>query len=402
MHICLITSSRLYEAFPGGEGKFAISLREWIIKNGLDVTIVGRKLFGVQVVKSDDAPRIKPSTKLMRPRALPLPYLMFIVSMLITSLLFTLRIIAINRRSRISIIHAQDTGYGGLSAVISAKILKVPVVLSSHGIRHITIYKALKGVSRNLSFPFERWLDAVTSRNADSIIVVASSQKDVFANLGVKKSKITMIPIGIDINDFKVRRGVRQAVRQELGVSNDVVIGFVGRFFTEKNLFTLLESFAQALKYTNKMKLVLVGTGPLEDQLRTFCHGRSIDNKVVFTGFRYDVNRLLSALDVFVLPSYTEGCPTALLEAMASGKAIISSNIPSIEEIVRHGKEAILVNPYDAEELKQAILLLCNSSDIRAELGHNAEKRAEFYNIYEVCGQILKLYKELIHHTRAK
>jgi len=397
MHICLITSGRPFEAFPSGEGKFALSLRDWIIEHDLNVTIVGRKLFGVQVVKSNDSPRVEPSTRLTRPRALPLPYPMFIVCMLITSLLFTMRILAVNRRSRISIIHAQDTGYGGLSAVVSAKMLKVPVVLSSHGIRHVTIYNALKGVSRGLSFPFERWLDAVTSRNADSVVVLASSQKTVFASLGVKNSKMKMIPTGVDVSSFRALRGVRQAVRQELGVSDDVVIGFVGRFFAEKNLFTLLESFAQASKCADKLKLILVGTGPLEEQLRTFCHELNINDRVVFTGFRDDVNRMLSALDVFVLPSYTEGCPTALLEAMASGKAIISSNIQSIKEIVRHGKEAILVDPYDAEELKQAILLLYNNSNLRAELGHNAEKRAGVYNIHEVCGQVLKLYKELIH-----
>lgn len=402
MHICLITSGGLFEPFPGGERKFTVALRDWVIEHNINVTVVGRKLFSVQVVKSDAAPRIETSTKSTRPRALPLPHPMFIACMLIMSLLFLLRIIAINRRSRISIIHAQDTGYGGLSAVMSAKILKVPVVVSSHGIRHITIDKTLKGASRNLSFPFERWLDAVTSRSADSVIAVASSQKDVFANLSVKKSKIMMIPIGIDVSDFKVCRGVRQALRRELGVSNDVVIGFVGRFFAEKNLFTLMKSFAQALKYANKMKLILVGTGPLEDQLRTFCHRQGIDDKVVFTGFRYDVNRLLSALDVFVLPSYTEGCPTALLEAMASGKAIISSNIPSIKEIVKDGKEAILVNPYDTKELKQAILLLYYDSELRAELGHNAEKRAGIYNIYEVCGQILNLYEELVQHAHSK
>jgi glycosyltransferase involved in cell wall biosynthesis len=397
MHICLITSGRPFEPFPSGEGKFTLSFRDWIIEHNLTVTIVGRKLFGVKVVESNDSQEVESGTQLTRPSALPLPYPMFILCMLMTSLLFVLRILTVNRRSRISIIHAQDTGYGGLAAVVSAKILKVPVVLSSHGIRHVTIYNALKGVSRSLSYPFERWLDVVTSTNADSIIVLASSQKTVFASLGVKTSSIRMIPTCINVSSFSVPRGVRQSVREELGVSNNVVIGFVGRFFAEKNLFTLLGSFARASETAGETKLVLVGTGPLEKQLRMFCHQLSINDKVVFTGFRKDVNRLLSALDVFVLPSYTEGCPTALLEAMASGKAIISSNIPSIREIVRHSKEAILVNPYDAEELKQAILLLYNNSSLRAELGHNAAKRVTAYNIDEVCGQVQELYKELIH-----
>ena len=108
-------------------------------------------------------------------------------------------------------------------------------------------------------------------------------------------------------------------------------------------------------------------------------------------------NKLYQGKHVLLHPMYNDACPTVTIEAMASGKAIIASNIPNIKVIVKHGKEAILVNPYDAEELKQAILLLYNNSDLRAELGRNAEMRAEVYNIYDVCGQVLELYGELIH-----
>ena len=396
MNVCLITSGRLSEVLYGGEEKFTISLRDWLLNGSHNVTVVGRKLFGVTVKRSCDTLRVETGIKPVPPHVLQLPYPMYILCMLITSLFLTLQVIAINCKSRISIIHTQDTGYGGLSAIISAKILRVPVIISSHGVRYITLSKALNGISGKLSLLFEHRLDVITIKSADFIICVSTSVEEYFTRLGVKKSKLKTIPVGIEISNFKVGEKVRQALREELRIQNDFVIGFVGRFSAEKNLFTLLEAFAEALRYAHEMKLILIGTGPVERKLRMLSYDRGINDKVIFTGIRYDVNRLLSALDIFILPSYTEGCPTSLLEAMASGRTIIASNIPSISEIVKHGEEAILVNPYNVEELKRSILLLYNNPNLRANLGRRARERAKLYDVNKIYGQILNVYEELV------
>ena len=398
LHICLITSGRPSEVFYGGEEKFTISLRNWLLNQGHNVTVVGRKLFGVTVTGSYDTLHVETGIEPVPPRVLRLPYPMYILCMLITSLFITLQVMSINRKSRISIIHAQDTGYGGLSAIMSAKILRVPVIISSHGVRHVILSKALNGISGRLSLLFEHWLDLITTKRADLMIAVSASVEEYFARLGVEKGKITTIPIGIEISKFKVSEEVREALREELGIQNDVVIGFVGRFSVEKNPFTLLEAFAEASRHADKMVLIFVGTGPVEGKLRMLSYDRGINDKIIFTGIRYDINRLLSAFDIFILPSYTEGCPTAMLEAMASGKAIIASDIPSIREIVRNGKEAILVNPYDAEELKRATLLLYNNPSLRIKLSRKARERAELYDVDRVYGQILNVYENLIYH----
>jgi len=303
---------------------------------------------------------------------------------------------AINRKSRISIIHAQDTGYGGLPAIVSAKVLRVPVIVSSHGLRYLTLSNVLKGFSATFLLPWEYWLDVFTSKRADLMINVSSSGEKFFANIGVEKDRMKMIPFGIETCRFNVSEEVRQTMRKELGGQDDVLVGFVGRLSKEKNLLTLLEAFAKALRYTDKMKLVIVGAGPMEGDIRMLSHDRGMDHKIILTGIRYDVNQLLSALDIFTLPSYTEGCPASLIEAMASGKAIVAGDIPSIREIVRHGKEAILVNPYNVEALTQAILLLHSDSDLRAKLGCRAKKRARLYDADRVYSETLNLYEELI------
>lgn len=394
MNICLLTASRSFEVIVGGEERFTISLGKWLLNRGHNVIFVSRKLFGVDVVEGSSALPANSNVKMETFQRLQLPYPIFILTMLLTSLLFVLHILSLNRRQKITIIHAQDTGYGGLSAVISGKLLRIPVILSSHGIRYFTISNALKGTSAALCLPWEYWLDLFTCRLA-KVVINVSSVGDRFFAATIEKDKLRTIPIGIETNYFKVNEEVRQVMRKQLGIKDNVLLGFVGRLAPEKNLFTLFEAFSGALNHANGMKLVLIGTGPIESKLRTFSHNRGLSDKIIFAGIRSDVNQFLSAVDIFILPSYTEGCPTSLLEAMASGKAIIASNIPSIREMVSDSKEAILVNPHNANKLKQAILLLYNDPDKRAQLGRKARERAKLYDVNIVYDQILNVYENL-------
>ena len=396
MHVCLLTAGRPSEVIVGGEERFTISLGKWLLSQGHKVTIVSRKLFGVEVVEEPcDISTPNSYDKKNTIRRLQLPYPVFILAMLSTSMLLALSIISLNRKLKISIIHAQDTGYGGLAAIVAAKLLRIPVVLSSHGVRYYTVGNALKGSAAALCLPWEYWLDLFTSRFAN-IVVNVSSVGEKFFSVAIKKNKMRTIPIGIETSDFRADEEVGQTVRKNLGIQDDVLLGFVGRLAPEKNLFTLLDAFLEASNQAKKMKLLIVGTGPLESKLKSFSHDRGLDGKVVFTGVRSDVNRLLAALDIFLLPSFTEGCPTSLLEAMASENAIIASDIPSIREIVSSDNEAILVNPHDAEELEQAILKLYSNPKRRKELGRKAKNRAKQYDINIVNNEILELYKNLV------
>jgi glycosyltransferase involved in cell wall biosynthesis len=101
----------------------------------------------------------------------------------------------------------------------------------------------------------------------------------------------------------------------------------------------------------------------------------------------------LNAIDIFVLPSLSEGSPFSLIEAMAAGKAIIASNIPAIREIVEDGKEALLFNPYIPEQLKEAILKLYHNPELRRKLGQNAEKKVKQYDINVVFPKIIEVYR---------
>ena len=112
-------------------------------------------------------------------------------------------------------IHAQDTGYSGLAAVLSGKLLRIPVILSSHGIRHKTIEPNIHGRFKKVIIKFEYNLDIFTVRNADSMMAVNPSIKNYFEQIISKKRKIDFIPVPIKLKDFEFSEVNRDLIRKE-------------------------------------------------------------------------------------------------------------------------------------------------------------------------------------------
>lgn len=131
----------------------------------------------------------------------------------------------------------------------------------------------------------------------------------------------------------------RAIVRKQLGFGNEIVIGHVGRFSEVKNHRFLIDIFMAVLRKQPNSKLLLVGGGELETEIKSIVQEKRIHDRVVFTGIRSDVNRMMQAMDVFVFPSFFEGLPVTLVEAQTAGlPCVISDRIPSdsilVEELV--------------------------------------------------------------------
>ena len=172
-------------------------------------------------------------------------------------------------------------------------------------------------------------------------------------------------------------------------------MGYVGRLDPIKNVDGLIRGFVQAASIDRKhLSLVILGDGPDRARLEELAGTQNVP--IIFKGFTNNVPDELLKIDVFVLPSFSEGCPLSLLEAMASGKAIIASNLPTIREIVRQNKEAILVNPHDTNMLQKAILELSNDEVLRNKLANNAKERAKLYDNKRVYSKILDVYRTLV------
>ena len=124
---------------------------------------------------------------------------------------------------------------------------------------------------------------------------------------------------GVDLNVFRYDTEGRREIRREFSLENKLVVGHVGRFHRQKNHLYLLEVFAKIRKQREDAVLLLVGTGDLESQIRDRINEMGLADAVIFTGLRFDIPRLLSAMDVFVFPSFHEGMPNTVIEAQATG-----------------------------------------------------------------------------------
>ena len=141
---------------------------------------------------------------------------------------------------------------------------------------------------------------------------------------------ITVINNGIETERFAFRSEIRSEVRSEFGFRDELVLGHVGRFMPEKNHGFLIVIFAEVHKRIPDAKLLLMGTGPLEDQVRRKVNELRLTDNVRFLGVRSDVNRILQAVDVFVLPSVYEGLGIAAVEAQNAGaRCVVSDTVPT-------------------------------------------------------------------------
>lgn len=193
----------------------------------------------------------------------------------------------------------------------------------------------------------------------------------VFGKKWVKKGRVWTIPNAIDVNRFQYHEAVRKAVREELGIQDKLVIGHVGRFGFMKNHSYLIDIFAELCKRRDDMALVLIGKGEEEENIHNKLKALGLEDKVLFLGNRFEVERYYQAFDYFVFPSTFEGLPGSVVEAQAAGlHCLISDKITcevaltelvayrSIAEEPRLWAEEILKNSSEAlirKDMREAI-----------------------------------------------
>ena len=151
----------------------------------------------------------------------------------------------------------------------------------------------------------------------------------------IPEGRIKIIPYAIEVEEYKFDAFRRNNYREELGFdADDFVIGHVGRFAYQKNHDFLMEVFKGVADRNKKAKLMLIGVGALEDEIRRKACIYGLEDRVSFLGLRQDVNHLMQAMDVFAFPSRFEGYGIVLIEAQAAGlKCIVSEEVPQIARI---------------------------------------------------------------------
>lgn len=273
-----------------------------------------------------------------------------------------LRLARLLRRERPHILHTH--GWATLlEGLAGARLAGVPVVI--HG-EHGTLDLR----------PLNRWVQRVAWGNVDQVVAVSSRLAErMEQQIGFPVNRIHVIRNGVDVDRFTP--SLRLAAREEMSfTAGQVVIGTAGRLVPVKDQATLLRALALLRQRGATFAGVIAGKGALQAELHALAHSLQLDD-VRFLGNRPDVERVLAALDVFVLSSVSEGLSNTIQEAMASGLPVVATAVGGADELVVPAETGLLVPASQPGAMADAIERLLADARLRSRMGAAARERAE-------------------------
>lgn len=260
-----------------------------------------------------------------------------------------------------------------------------PVVMHAHGAEFHLNYSQLP-----------QWVQQLVRQifqKCYGLIVLSNSWKDFYVhNLGLNPQKVFVLP---NPTELPVQIPQRQNV-------NQVTLLFCGRVGQRKGTFDLIEAFANLpAEQKNCAKLIIAGDGDIE-QGRKLVENLNLTENITFAGWVNSQQRdkLLAKADVFILPSYNEGLPMAILEAMSWGLPVITTPVGGIPELVVPNENGLLVKPGDIQQLSAAILSLITNEELRLIMGTTARERVMPYDIKNYLHSLLNVYNSVLTPTK--
>ncbi|HVP58508.1 MAG TPA: glycosyltransferase [bacterium] len=297
------------------------------------------------------------------------------------ALVSTVKLARLMRSHRVRVVHTH-LYEPGVFGRIAAWLAGVPVIIThEHG---KTTWKKW----------YHRWFERLAIKRTDLRIAVSGDIRDLrLRHEHTPPAKIVVIGNAVGPSRFEAAAGVRESKRAELGLGDAFVVGTVGRMVVAKSYDLLVRVAREVCRRRADMRFLLVGDGPLREELTRLRDSLGIADKVSFLGTRTDIPEFLAAIDLYVLTSQREGLPISLLEAMLAAKPIIATAVGGIPEAVNEGAEGLLVEPGNEAALTEAILALADDPIKRRAMGERARAKARGqYSPEAVLGAIEAIY----------
>lgn len=296
------------------------------------------------------------------------------------------------RRERPQIVHTH-TAKAGFLGRLAAGLAGVPVVIHTyHG--HI-----LHGYYGFFKTRLLRLMERALAHFTDRLITVSEQvRQDILAYGVARPEKVSVIPLGFDLEPFSKCEMERGTFRQELGLVDEMrLIGIVGRIFPIKNHRLFLDSALHVAAETPNVRFVVVGDGALRPAMEHHASNLGLADQVVFTGWRHDLPRIYADLDVLVISSDNEGTPVSAIEAMASGRPVVATRVGGLPDLVAEGETGYLVPPRDPRAMATAILRLLSDPQTANYMGQTARVMAqERFPVKRLITETENLYDQLL------
>lgn len=288
------------------------------------------------------------------------------------------------KEERIDIVHSNAVcSRESFSSAIAAKMRKTPFIY------HVRILDSII------------WLERILVHLSDRIVVISEVVRKNLCWFKDQK-KIVKIYNGIDLDEFNPRIS-QETMRKEFGLGPEaIVVGTTGMLVPHKGIQYFLQAAAGIVKKCPNARFLVVG-GPIKkfknyrEKLEKLTGLLGLNEKVIFTGFRADLPRILAGIDIFVLASTREAFGRTLVEAMAVGKPVVATRVGGITEVVEDGVSGLLVSPRNPQAIADAVINLIRDKDKANGMGLAGRRRAmEFFDINANVQGTTELYEALI------
>lgn len=282
------------------------------------------------------------------------------------------------------VLHAHSPVLNALPAIHVGRRLGIPVV---YEVRAFWEDAAVDhGTSREwgVRYRLTRGLESYALKRADAITTICEGLRSDILGRGIRPEKITVIPNAVDIDKFSTNESDDPRLAAELGLDGKLLLGFVGSFYAYEGLSVLLRALPKMLSANPDIRVLLVGGGPQEKELRAMANQPDLKGKVIFTGrIPHDqVRRYYNLIDILVYPRLKMRLtdlvtPLKPLEAMAQGRLVVASDVGGHQELIQDGETGMLFRSDDADDLACKTLSLLSSPErwpgLRAAARHFVE-----------------------------
>jgi glycosyltransferase involved in cell wall biosynthesis len=277
------------------------------------------------------------------------------------------KLVRLFRRLRPDIVHTHTAKAGTLGR-LAARLAGVPrSVHTFHG--HV-----LEGYFSPAATSFFLRIERALARGTDRIITVSPRLRLALLAMQIgRPEQVEVVPLGLDLDRFLRMPTGQGDLRPSLRVpAGAPLLGIVGRLVPIKDHPTLLQALTLLPDGDQAPHLLVVGDGERREELEQLAHRLGLGSRVHFLGWRDDLETILSGLDVVICSSKNEGTPVALIEAMAAGVPVLSTDVGGVGDLVTHGETGWLVPPADPSALARGIERLLRDPALRRRLAAGA------------------------------